>query len=480
MGKIIAYIVVILIMAALPVLSASAKESESLFGVDEVIKASDMLAQKACDSCGSGSLIACERREVVDGIYEYNYTFSMGPEEFDKMGIHRVVKERQPWKPANTKIVVMMVPGDLTDFRTMYMLSAHPSVLGADVVEPNHSLAIYLAKHGVDVWGIDLRRSFIPSYYPETDTPYCTHPDADNCSFMKDWDMATQLSDLQFATKLAREVRSPNSQKRGDLFMLGTSRGGRLTYAYANAETQQPEKDLKGIITMDIAHKFDPAAEVFYCEDYLNTSTCATILASDAACEGYQRFESLASNGIYYDGDGMSLKGLAHLATEHPDDYDVLPGFTNIEVCELTLSTSYLFMPPPPEITLYHYCAGTFNETGHPTGLVYTNFDYMMLLASNMVSWQSVAYMMDDMAIVCNCSESPYDDHLSEITVPVLYVGGENGYGGYGNYTTTLLGSDDVTIHIVPGHAHVDILYADNAESEVWNPIYEWLVDHKK
>ncbi len=480
MGKIIAYSMVILILAALPVLSASAKKSESLVGGDEVIKAIDMLAQKACDRCSSGSLIACERRAVVDGIYEYNYTFSMGSGEFDKIGIHRVVKEIKPWEPVKTKIGVMMVPGDLTDFRTMYMLSAHPAVLGAGVVEPNHSLAIYFAERDVGVWGIDLRRSCIPSYYPGTDTPYCTHPDADNCSFMKDWDMATQLSDLQFATKLAREVRSHNAQKRGDIFMLGTSRGGRLTYAYANAETQQPEKDLKGIITMDIAHKFDPTAEVSYCENYLDNSTCTTISASDAACEEYQRFESLASDGIYYDGEGMSLKELAHLATEYPDYCYVLPGFTNIEVCELTLSASYLFMPPPPEMTYYHYCTGTFDVTGHPTGLVYTNFSYMMLLASNMVSWQSVAYMLDDLAIVCNCSESPYDDHLSEITVPVLYVGGENGFGGYGNYTTTLLGSDDVTIHIVPGHAHVDILYADNAESEVWNPIYEWLVDHQK
>ncbi len=478
MRKTIVYVIVIMIIAALPVLSASAKESESLVGDDEVIKASGVLTQKECTSCGHGSLIVRERREVVDGIYEYNYTFRMGSGEFDKIGIHRVVKESRPWKPVQTKIGVMMVPGDLTDFRTMYMLSTHPDVVDEHVVELNHSLAIYLAEHNVDVWGIDLRRGFIPAYYPGTDTPYCTHLSADNCSFMKDWDMATQLSDLQFATKLARVVRSRGGSKRGDLFMLGTSRGGRLTYAYANAETKQPIKDLKGIITMDIVHKFDPATEVFYCENYLNNSTCTTISASEAACEEYQRFESLASNGIYYDEGGMLLKGFANLAIERPYYYDVFPGFANREVYELTLSASYLFIPPPPGITLYHYCEGTFNETGHPTGLDYTNFDYMMLLGSNLVSWQSVAYILDDIEIVCNCSDSPYDDHLSEITVPVLYVGGANGFGGYGIYTTTLLGSEDVTIHIVPGHAHVDILYADNAESEVWNPIYEWLVDH--
>ncbi len=479
MRKTIIYVMVIMIIAVLPVLSASAEESESLVGDDDVIKASGVLAQKACTS-GYGSLIiARERREVVDGIYEYNYTFKMGPGEFDNIGIHRVVKEIRPWKPVTTKIEVMMVPGDLTDFRTMYMLSAHPAVLDEHVVEPNHSLAIYLAERNVGVWGIDLRRGFIPSYYPGTDTPYCTHPSADNCSFMKDWDMATQLSDLQFATKLARWVSSYGGSKRGDLFMLGTSRGGRLTYAYANAETQQPGKDLKGIITMDIVHEFDPAAEVFYCENYLDNSTCTTISASEAACEEYQRFESLASNGTYYDAEGMSLKGLACLATKRPEYYDVLPWFANRELYELTLSATYLIIPPPPGITFHHYCEGTFNETGHPTGLTYTNFDYMMLLGSNLVSWQSVTYMRDDIAIVCNCSDSPYDDHLSEITVPVLYVGGANGFGGYGIYTTTLLGSDDVTIHIVPGHAHVDILYADNAESEVWNPIYEWLVDHQ-
>jgi hypothetical protein len=43
--------------------------------------------------------------------------------------------------------------------------------------------------------------------------------------------------------------------------MLGHSRGAALAYAYANEETQVLEwnRDLRGIIPVDMVYKFDPA-----------------------------------------------------------------------------------------------------------------------------------------------------------------------------------------------------------------------------
>ena len=476
MRKMVLCVMVLLIMTALPV-SASAKVSEDSVGEDEVVRATDMLAQEMRAKC-----ITLDRRNIVDDIYEYTFTFKVGEGKFDKIGVHRVVKERKPWKPVRTDAGVMTTPGDWMGFRAMYLLSTETDAPGIDI---NHSLAIYLAENNIDVWGIDLRRSFVPDHYPGTDVPYCS-ADPDNCTFMKDWNMETQLSDIKCATKFARMVRLFTRQGHGKVFMLGASRGGRLTYAYANAETQiKPwERDLKGIITMDVAYKFDPDAEVFYCGDYTDPSTCNSISASEAACGRYQILKSLYESGTYYNDETISLKTIAYLADTFPDlPSPIIDGFTNREVGELTLSATYLLVKPPmtPRTSFYHYCAGTF-EAGHPTGLNFTNYDYMIDLAYSLVSFQSIGYMMDDEAIMCNDSsvvDVPYDDHLGEITIPVLYVGAEDGYGGYyGNYTTTLLGSTDVAIHIVPGYAHIDGLYANDAESMAWKLIYDWLESH--
>jgi len=472
MRKIISWVMVLLITSALP-MSVLAEVSTDPVGENELVRASDMLVQ---ETGAKLMLISFERRNIVDNIYEYTFIFEVGEGEFDKIGVHRVVKERYPWIPVRTEAGVMMVPGDWMGFRAMYLLSTQTDA----PVKKDHSLAIYLAEKDIDVWGIDLRRSFVPDYYPGTDVPYC-HPDADNCTFMKDWNMATQVSDIKCATKFARIVRGLTGQGYGKVFMLGASRGGRLTYAYANAETQlKPwRRDLKGIITMDVAYKFDPDAEVFYCVDYSDPSTCISMPASKAACIRYQGLKSLYDSEVYYNDAAISLKTIAYLADTKPDEESpIIPGFTNREVGELMLSATYLF-EPLPRISFYHYCAGTFDEAGHPTGLTFTNFDYMIDLAYSLDSFRSIGYMMDDEAVMCDdpsVVDVPYDDYLSEITIPVLYVGGEDGYGDkYGEYTTTLLGSTEVTIHIVPGYAHIDGLYADDAESAAWKPVHKWL-----
>jgi hypothetical protein len=166
----------------------------------------------------------------------------------------------------------------------------------------------------------------------------------------------------------------------------------------------------------------------------------------------------------------------------------------------MALSKSYIFKAPmKPLITRHHYCTGTFNETGHPTGLQFTNYDFIVDLAYNLDNFMSINCLIDEERVMCdnwatcdnsppveltvNCpiDDVPYADHLDEITIPVLYVGGETGFGGYyGNYTISLLGSEDKTILIVSGYGHLDVLTGDNAKTDVWKPIYKWIEKRKK
>ena len=140
-----------------------------------------------------------------------------------------------------------------------------------------------------------------------------------------------------------------------------------------------------------------------------------------------------------------------------------------------------------PPVPLYHYCAGTFDEDfGFPTGLQFTNSDYMLEFAFAVPSFQSLGEIIDGEAIMCSES-TPYDDYLDQIETPVFYVGAAGGFGAYGEYVLELLGSTDkqsLIVQLYPTEAvaldygHIDPLYADNAESEVWKPIVEWIERH--
>jgi hypothetical protein len=93
-------------------------------------------------------------------------------------------------------------------------------------------------------------------------------------------------------------------------------------------------------------------------------------------------------------------------------------------------------------------------------------------------------------ASICDDPEAPdqpWDDRLDRIQVPVFYVGAAGGFGETGIYTTTLLGSTDVTTLVVALQApedqpfdfgHGDLFQADDAPSLVWQPILDWIEDH--
>jgi hypothetical protein len=82
----------------------------------------------------------------------------------------------------------------------------------------------------------------------------------------------------------------------------------------------------------------------------------------------------------------------------------------------------------------------------------------------------------------------PFDDHLSEITVPILFAGAAGGFGKTGYYSTTLTSSTDITKFITQlqpddqraiDFGHADNVLARDAETLVWQPILDWIVAHE-
>lgn len=82
------------------------------------------------------------------------------------------------------------------------------------------------------------------------------------------------------------------------------------------------------------------------------------------------------------------------------------------------------------------------------------------------------------------------DDHLSKITLPILYIGAGGGLGAEeGEWTTSQTASDDVTIYEASQQpearrnidfGHADLFIANNAPELVWEKLHNWLIEHNR
>ncbi len=401
-------------------------------------------------------VVSFSRKHLLDNIYEYTAVLQVGPGVFDKIGIHRVVKERIPWLPVSTKHAVLMLHGDTSNFESSFLGS---TLSGA--VPRDQSAAIYLAANNIDVWGMDRRVTFV------TDG-------TTDFSFMKSWNTALHLQDTRLVIKIARTARLLTECGSDKLILLGHSRGAQVTYAYANVETQLPPhaRDIKGIIPIDLAYKAEPGTP-----------------EQQAALDRYAAYKTMYDAGVFSTNEGAQSKYIAYLAATAPSGPSpLIPGLTNLQAAYLALSATYLtFAPLSPPVPFYHYNAGLFDEYGIPTGLQFTKPEYVMDIELLAPSFVTVAEQLDGEALMSGVENTPYDDHLAEITIPVMYVGAAGGFGASGLYTPTLLGSSDNTpliVRLYPegyealDYGHADLLWADNALPLVWTPVRDWIKSH--
>jgi len=184
------------------------------------------------------------------------------------------------------------------------------------------------------------------------------------------------------------------------------------------------------------------------------------------------------------------LKYVASMAKSAPNKMSsIIPNLTNKQTAIFLLSSTYATFQPPEEpfTPYYHLNAGTFDKNGLPTGFQYAKLEYLIDIALKTPSFQSIGEIMECTAIIGEAVNLPYDDHFSKIEIPVFYVGAAGGEGQYGQYVLSLLGSKDKKALIVRLHpaknaqldyGHTDLIWADNAQSLVWEPICKWITKH--
>lgn len=439
---------------ALPALAAAAPR------IDKPIL--QEAAERACPLAETvllGSTAECkaanlQRRVLSGNVVEYTFDVRLGPGPHDVIGMHRVVREAAPFTPARTSKSVFLLHGDIWGFRAAFL------------ADPVRNLPVFLARNEVDVWGIDQRWIRVPA--SETDF-----------TFMQDWGLEHDIRDLYVSLGVARGVRFLTGNGFGRMHLLGWSRGGLIGYAYLNAESQLPPalRNVRGFIPVDIYLKTD--------DENFREAACRRSAAQEAAYDA----------GQFQNTSGTLVQTIHTLAVTDPAGASpVFPGLTNHQAALLTGEATFVIFPPDQQnVPFYHFTGGTFapdpapSGLPVPTGLLYSPESTWLALLGGAAPYQPTRQLADSELVICDEEDVPFDDHLEEITNPVLYVGAGGGFGEYGVYTTTLLGSTDVTTRIVDltppdqrlsDFGHADLFIGTRARQLVWRPILNWIKAH--
>lgn len=378
-----------------------------------------------------------ERRALTNDVAEYTYTVRVGDGPYDEIGLHRVVREIDG-KPARTGRAVFLAHGDVWNFRAAFLTGAHP-------------LPLFLAGRGVDVWGIDFRWTRVPA----TADP----------SFMQGWGMAQDADDLGVALGIARFARTSNGNP-GKLFLLGWSRGGQIGYTYLAGESKRPAglQHVQGFIPVDTYVKTDvPQVQSF-------------------ACQRQQNTDALIGAGVHATSIGALASLLGTLAQGDPSGASIIdPNLTNRQAALLVGEATFALMGGLEPAPFYHFTGGVFDGNGAPDGLLYSNEADLFAFLAAASPFQPNRELADADALTCGTKAL----NLAAINVPVFYIGAGGGFGEYGTYTTTLLGSTDATSLVVTknvfrlfDYGHSDLFTAGDAQQLVWEPLLGWANAH--
>jgi pimeloyl-ACP methyl ester carboxylesterase len=382
------------------------------------------------------------RVELANGVAHYRFTVPLGPREFDHVRIHRVVRERRPHHPVKTRGAVFMAHGAYQDFEGVFLDA------GTEHPGPETSAAAFLAANDIDVWGMDFGWTRIPEA-------------ATDLSFMEDWGVERDADRVLAAMSVARLLRGLTDQGFGRLNLLGFSYGAVVAYAAAGRETRQPAvlRDVRGLIAVDAGLKLPVES------------------ARLAACG---RAENIAASleTIYVDSTGIRLATLAHLASTSPNHPSpILPpalGLTNLQAM---LSVARNFF------------AAFFDADGVPVDLRYTDVSRVLATVGSSPPYMPLRAMYETALSRCDEEDVSIDDHLAEISVPILHLGAAGGNGIPGAHTAGLTASDDVTriiVQLLPSdqaaidYGHQDLFMARDAADRVWPLLRGWIIDRSR
>lgn len=382
-------------------------------------------------------------RELVSGdVWHHSLTIRIGESPNAVLRLHRVVREQAPWVPAPTAAAALLMHGDFSSFASNFA----PVLVDPSAAE---GMAVDLARRGIDVWGLDRRWALAPL-------------DADLSDFAA-MDLGQELDDIDTALAVIRAIGGARPH------LVGFSRGGFLAYAYAARDGERPagRRTIRGLVPLDVWAAIPPEdgdARAWFCEG--------------AAFE-YQ----LVADGVV-DAENSFVITVGELALSDPDGPSPFSATrTNRQMMLRFAGQTYRLFAVNP---FYHLAAPILDASGEVTGLRESSETDIARWFAQAAPHQSMIEAADSDAVWCGDGSGPAVD-LSRIQAPLFYLGAGGGFGDHGLYTTTLVGSTDVTTRVIrrfgpegafEDFGHGDLLFADDAGELAWRPLAEWLAAH--
>jgi hypothetical protein len=297
----------------------------------------------------------------------------------------------------------------------------------AALTDEDHSLWVFLAMRGVEVFALDYRTRAVPvSATPE------------ELKHLRGWTLEAFVGDIRAASELARRESG-----RPRVFVAGFSRGVSLAYAYACSD---PEA-VAGLIMLDGVFKNYAAKNAYdYAAELAKLEAAGNWAADVSGRLGWEKrqqlMETVAANPAAPATDakfptlGEQLANLLHFAWRPGGLANPLGGFSR-------------------PATLARLLAGY--DRYYPT--------------IQDVEGRSLADRDDD-------PRTPIDDLWGELRTPVLSFN-SSGMGGdwllSGLYSAEKSGSPDVTLNLLERYGHLDVLVGETARRDVYEPVLEWL-----
>jgi hypothetical protein len=392
------------------------------------------------------------REHIADDVFHYGFTVRVGDGPNARLRIHRVVRERAPWLPRRTTSAVMMLHGDFATFATNFA-----PVLG----EPASSatgLATWLAERSVDVWGVDRRWTVAPE----------TGADVSDFDAMG---VDQELGDIGAALAFARGVRVVTDGAADRMTLVGFSRGGELAYFYASREASRPAalRHVRGLVPLDVYVSLSLA------DEELRQTFC-----------GFARDEyGLLADGVVDTPNDFQVT-VGRLVLSAPDEPSPFnPARTNRSVMLRFVGRTFGVFPATPR---YHLDAPVL-VGADVTGLRVSSEDVVAHWLAGAAPHQSMREAADTDALTCGDAPLPVDVPLSRIRVPLLLIAAAGGYGDHAVFSTTQVGSTDVTTMVIrqlpadreaEDFGHADLLFSPDAAALAWQPLLSWLARHER
>lgn len=357
--------------------------------------------------------------EGVPGITETRWQLERrrGNAARDRIQVHRYRGDGE------ARAALLYLPGT---HMNGYLPGRRGEVIYADPTE-DHNLWLFLAKRGVEVFTLDYRSHFIP-----------IEP-ADH-AYMREWTLDRYVDDAMEALSLVR-----GESGRAQVFVAGFSMGATLAYGVVNVASAE---EFAGLIVLDGSFKQPPGGRSF------------ERARATAMIEKLGRWSIDVAGGIGWDNRQQLMAAVINDPTQPRDDR---PGETVGERLTRLLARS------GPGVWAN---AGVHSDVQVLAALLIGYDRYFPSMVG--LEGRGVSLLEDD-------PDTTIDDAFGQSDVPVIYFGA-TGFGPQallsGIYSSARLGTRDVTIHVQEGWGHLEVLVANRARQEIYEPILAWLDAH--